>query len=517
MSRQEHDVSGALAESEEKYRTLIENLDTGLVLLDENLRVVEFHDTFTGILGFDPGQVLGRSLEELHPRGAPVSERILEALHRILDTGDTLRLQGQRLPIADGTASHEIHMDLSIFRVILSGRRYVACSFQDVTDRHRLQEQLLQAQKMESIGRLASGLAHDFNNLLAGIMGNASLLEIEAGDPDEVRAAATQIKEAARRAADLSGRMMTFSRKRPPRREALDMAAVVGSVARLLGTARPPGIEIEVDVADDLPVIEADRTQLETALLNLLLNAVDAMPGGGTVCVSAREIVVDQWKPGTNPAVGEGRWLRLTVSDTGTGMDEQTRSRVFEPFFTTKDPGKGTGLGLYTVYGIVQAHEGQISVGSEPGQGTSFDLYFPLGRGGDAAPARASIGPPLPGHGTILIVDDEEIIRNTLSSMLSRLGYRTLLARSGSEALEILAGEPGVELVLLDLVMEGLDGRETFQRIRRMHEPPHVLLMSGTVEQAEVDGLIQSGARGFLPKPFSLNRLSRSVRFALRG
>jgi two-component system cell cycle sensor histidine kinase/response regulator CckA len=371
---------------------------------------------------------------------------------------------------------------------------------------------------MESIGRLAGSIAHDFNNLLSAILGNASMLELQAEDPAEVRTAALDIKEAAQRAADLTGNMLSFSRRKPPKREPVRIADVARNVATLFQRTKRSNIELMMDVPDDLPLIEADRAQLESVILNLFVNAVDAMPGGGTVSVGASVLHVDRWRPGTNPAVGTGRWLRLTISDTGCGMDTVTSMRAFEPFFTTKGSGKGTGLGLYSVYGIVQGHGGQITLSSEPGEGTTFDLYFPLPDQGPARKRQQSMGMAVQGYGTVLIVDDEKIIRQTLSTMLSRLGYQTLVAEGGQEALDVLSSRSDkVDLVILDIVMEGMDGVETFRRIRMLPSPPHVLLMSGQAEQRSVENLLQDGARGFLSKPFTLRGLSRKVRFALQG
>jgi len=273
-----------------------------------------------------------------------------------------------------------------------------------------------------------------------------------------------------------------------------------------------------MDVPADLPEIEADRAQIESVVMNLLVNAVDAMPGGGTIGVAASVLDIDRWRPGTNPAMGTGRWVRLSISDTGCGMDTQTSMKAFEPFFTTKSTGKGTGLGLYSVYGIVQSHGGQINLSSEPGEGTTFDLYFPVLEQKLSRRKHMSMGVPVHGHGTILIVDDEKIIRQTLATMLSRLGYNTIIAEGGREALEHLgAGGDGIDLVLLDMVMEDMSGAETFREIRKMKNPPHVLLMSGQMQQVNVEHLIQEGARGFLSKPFTLRGLSRKIRFALQG
>jgi PAS domain S-box-containing protein len=510
-------ASQALAESAELHRTLLENLDAGWLLLDSSMRVIEYKDTVTGLVGLPQSRVCGKSILELNPNLGKQEAELQEAFHALMSQGKPIRLENMSFDRIDPGSGRNIVMDIAAFRVLLGGEPHVACFITDATSRQKMQAQLLQGQKMESIGRLASGVAHDFNNLLASILGNASMLEMQPDDPGEVRTCALEIKEASQRAADLTSHMLSFSRRRPPRREPTSIAHCIRNVTSLLERTKSPGIRIDIDVPEDLPPIEADGSQLESVIMNLLVNAVDAMPDGGTLSIQATAVDVDRWRPGTNPAVGVGRWLRLSVSDTGQGMDAVTSSRAFEPFFTTKAPGKGTGLGLYSVYGIVTSHGGQVTLSSEEGEGTTFDLFFPVREMRAARRKQTSMGVPVQGHGTVLVVDDEKIIRQTLATMLSRLGYRALVAEGGRQALEILGNGERVDLVLLDIVMEEMDGAATFQLIRKLERPPHVLLMSGQAEQMSVENLIQGGARGFLSKPFTLRGLSRKVQFALQG
>ncbi len=509
--------SRALGESADLHRSFIENLDAGWILFDESMMIVEYRDTPSGLLGGTAEKVLGKKLHELRPSITRNENEITAAFLSILRTGDPVKLQQQVLPARDGSPSGKF-IDATAFRVVLGGRPHVACIVTDVSGRQKLQEQLVQAQKMESIARLASSIAHDFNNLLSAVLGNASMIELQPDDPAEVRAAALEIKEAAQRAADLTASMMSFSRRKGSGRAPLRIDEAVRDVAALLERAKSQTIDIVLDLPDALPEIEADRAQIESVIMNLMVNAVDAMPGGGTIRISATTLDIDRWRPGTNPAMGTGKWVRLSISDTGCGMDTQTSMKAFEPFFTTKSSGKGTGLGLYSVYGIVQSHGGQINLSTERDQGTTFDLYFPVPEKRRHRRKHRSMGAPLHGHGTILIVDDEKIIRQTLATMLSRLGYVTHAVEGGQEALDHLATNGNhVDLVLLDIVMQGMDGAETFREIRKMKRPPHVLLMSGQAQQVNVEDLIQEGARGFLAKPFTLRGLSRKVRFALQG
>jgi PAS domain S-box-containing protein len=509
--------SRALSESADLHRSFIENLDAGWILFDESMMIVEYRDTPSRLMGGTAEKVLGRKLHELRPSITRNENEMTAAFLSILRTGHPVKLQQQALPALDGSPSTRF-IDVTAFRVVLGGRPHVACLITDVSRRQKLQEQLVQAQKMESIARLASSIAHDFNNLLSAVLGNASMIELQPDDPAEVKRSAAEIKEAAQRAADLTASMLSFSRKKGPSREPLHVDEAIRDVIALLERAKSPGIEIKTDLPLALPEIEADRAQIESVIMNLMVNAVDAMPGGGTIGISASVLDIDRWRPGTNPAMGTGRWVRLTISDTGCGMDTQTSMRAFEPFFTTKSSGKGTGLGLYSVYGIVQGHGGQINLSSEPGEGTTFDIYFPVLEQKRRRKRLKSMGAPLHGHGTILIVDDEKIICQTLANMLSRLGYSTITAGGGREALEHLGeGGNGIDLVLLDVVMQDMDGAETFREIRKMKDPPHVLLMSGQTQQVNVEHLIQEGARGFLSKPFTLRGLSRKIRFALQG
>lgn len=509
--------SRALSESADLHRSFIENLDAGWILFDESMMIVEYRDTPSRLLGGTAEKVLGRKLHELRPSITRNENEMSAAFMSILRTGEPVRLQQQVLPTWDGSPSGKF-IDVTAFRVVLGGRPHVASIITDVSRRQKLQEQLVQAQKMESIARLASSIAHDFNNLLSAVLGNASMIELQPDDPAEVKRSALEIKEAAQRAADLTASMLSFSRRKGPSREPLRIDAAVRDVVALIERAKGPEIEIEMDLPADLPEIEADRAQIESVVMNLLVNAVDAMPGGGTIGISASVLDIDRWRPGTNPAMGTGSWVRLSISDTGCGMDTQTSMKAFEPFFTTKSTGKGTGLGLYSVYGIVQSHGGQINLSSELEQGTTFDLYFPALEQQLHRRKQMSMGAVVHGHGTILIVDDEKIICQTLATMLSRLGYSTITASSGREALEHLGdGGNDIDLVLLDMVMQDMNGAETFHEIRKMKNPPHVLLMSGQTRQVNVEPLIQEGARGFLSKPFTLRGLSRKIRFALQG
>jgi CheY-like chemotaxis protein len=298
---------------------------------------------------------------------------------------------------------------------------------------------------------------------------------------------------------------------------------VVRTTTSIMGRAFSGRIRLELDLADNLPPVEGDDTRLESAVMNLLVNAVDAMPGGGVVSVRTQVVNVHSWKPGSSPAVGPGRWLRLTVGDTGSGMSSETRRRVFEPFFTTKPPGKGTGLGLYSVYRLVQEMEGHIDIDSAPGRGTTIDIYLPV-PGGERSSAgrytgRASVPPRLRGYETtVLVVDDEDVVLQSVGAMLRRLGYNTLTAASGREALSLLRNTATtVDIVLLDVQMEGMDGEEVLRSMEHDPHRPRVLFMSGCSDPETIEGLDSGGACGFLPKPFTTEQLGERLRSVIEA
>ncbi|NDY43409.1 response regulator [Dissulfurirhabdus thermomarina] len=386
--------------------------------------------------------------------------------------------------------------------------------------------QLLQAQKMEAMGTLAGGIAHDFNNLLAGVLGAASVLKTLIPEEGEAQRYLSFIETAGERGADLCRRLLTFSRRGRGEARAVDLNRCVDNVVSLLSETVDRGIELEVACEPGLAPVFGDPALVEQVLMNLAINAVQAM--GGTSCGKAGgRLALETFsvEPGTRLPDGtrvgaDEAYVAVRVTDTGCGMPEGIRSRIFDPFFTTKEPGKGTGLGLAVVYGVVQDHGGQVEVESRPGEGSSFTVYLPRADH-EAAPAAKTA--PRPGGspkgvGTILVVDDEPMLLELLADVLGRAGYEVLTAGDGVEALRVYeAAGGGVDLVVLDVMMPGMNGLEVFRRLREMDPKVQVLFASGYAQDSQMRRALDEGACGFIAKPFSVVELGVKVRRALKG
>src|SRR5919112_2490748 len=398
------------------------------------------------------------------------------------------------------------------------GTRQVLGVATDITDRKQLEDQFRQAHKMEAVGRLAGGVAHDFNNVLTIIRAQTEFLLADMSENDSRRADVLEIQGAADRAAGFIRQLLAFSRRQLLQPEVLELNAVVsgmeGMVRRLVGE----DVVLLTKLHPELPRVWADPNQLQQVILNLAVNARDAMPRGGTLLIETAVVELDEHYPRQHPSAKPGVHVVLVVTDTGCGMDPATRSRIFEPFFTTKEPGKGTGLGLSTVYGIVKQSGGHIWVYSEIGRGTTFKLYFPLHRGPVPAPQMPRMA-PLPPRGagaTILLVEDEPSVRSTVRRLLERHEYRVLEAGNGQDALALIAARKGeVDLVLSDMVMPGMGGTELAGRVRALSPTLPVLLMTGYTEEAIVRTGDHSVDEQIIEKPFTLHTMLEKVRTAL--
>jgi len=381
----------------------------------------------------------------------------------------------------------------------------------------RLAEQLRQSQKMEAIGRLAGGVAHDFNNLLTVIGGYASLLAESQAPGDPNAELASEIRQASDRAADLTRQLLAFSRRQMLHLHVLDVNTVVTRLERMLRRVLGADIALETRLAPELGAIKADAGQLEQVVLNLVLNARDAMPDGGRLAIETGEVVLSDGYAALHADVTPGRYVMLSVSDTGSGMSEEIRQRVFEPFFTTKELGKGTGLGLATVYGIVRQTGGHIVCRSEPGRGSEFQVYLP--RVESAEPITAPLSPEsreCAGDETVLLVEDDAMVRGFATRALERLGYEVLPAAHGEAALAVCAARARpVDIVVTDIVMPTMGGRELAQRLLLRWPGTRVLYVSGYTDDALLRrGVLEPGTR-FLHKPFTAASLGRAVRGTL--
>jgi PAS domain S-box-containing protein len=377
-------------------------------------------------------------------------------------------------------------------------------------EREDLQLQLGQAQKMEAIGTLAGGIAHDFNNILAGILGGLALLELELGVGSGSHADILEMKALVNRGAALSKQLLGFARRGKYELKPLDLRRVVAKTSAMYGRTRPD-ITIELDFASDLMAVLMDHSQLEQVLLNLFVNAGQAMPEGGRLLLRAENAELAN-EEGTLLGIPPGLFARLVVTDTGLGMDAKTMGRIFEPFFTTKGPGLGTGLGLASVYGIIKNHAGFVGVESELGKGTTFTLLLP-GTQRQAAEDKTPMVILQHGTGTILVVDDEEQIVKVCARLLQKFGYEVLTASGGKQALELVRQQgANISLVVLDMTMPEMSGRQTYEAMQRIRPGIKVLLSSGSSIEGHAQDLLNSGCNGFIQKPFDAAVLATKVR-----
>jgi len=386
----------------------------------------------------------------------------------------------------------------------------------DLTEEKQLQAQFLQAQKMESVGRLAGGIAHDFNNLLTIINGRAELASMTLSEGDPLRTDLQDIHRAGERAASLTRQLLAFSRKQIIAPGVLNLNTLVVDMQKMLQRLIREDIDVVIAPVKDLGSVRADPGQIDQMILNLAVNARDAMPSGGTLTITTQDVELDEAFTARHPSVVPGPHVMLAVSDTGVGMDEATRTRIFEPFFTTKEPGKGTGLGLSTVYGIVKQSGGSICVYSELGKGTTFKIYLPRVEevAQEDQPARSAM--PVHGTETVLIVEDEEAVRRVARRILESAGYTVLTAANPGEALLLLERhqEP-VHLMLSDVVMPGMSGRDLAARIADIRPQIRILYMSGYTDDAILQRGVLDHAMHFIPKPYTPAELQRKVREVL--
>jgi nitrogen-specific signal transduction histidine kinase/CheY-like chemotaxis protein len=387
----------------------------------------------------------------------------------------------------------------------------------DVTERRTLEEQFQQAQKMEAVGRLAGGVAHDFNNLLTVILGYCEMLLADRDRNDPRQSDIAEIQKAGTRAADLTRQLLAFSRKQIIEPTLLDLNAVVADMRAMLERLIGEDVKVVLALRPQLGIVNADRGQVEQIVMNLAVNARDAMPKGGTLTIETANVELDEHYAKTHLAVKPGQYVLITVSDSGTGMTPQVQARLFEPFFTTKEPSKGTGLGMATVYGIVTRSGGSVGVYSEVGKGTAFKVYFPTADAAEmvVVDTRAPVARPRAGTQTVLVVEDEGGVRELAKKLLQRLGYTVLIAANADEALRLFHENPTIDLLLTDVVMPGASGPELTTQLVEQRPALRVIYMSGYTEDAIVQhGVLKPGI-AFLNKPFTSETLGRKIREVL--
>jgi PAS domain S-box-containing protein len=503
-----------LAEERNLLRTLIDIVPGYIYVKDRESRFILANEAVARLMGVnDPEDLIGKTdfdyYSDADAENFRQDERqVIDEEKPLIDREESYSQDGQlgwiltnKLPLRniDGEIIGIVGMGLNITKRKEAER-----------EREKLKAQLLHAQKMESVGTLAGGLAHDLNNLLMGIQGRASLMatEIDAAHPLWLNIKA--IEEYVQSATGLTNQLLGFARGGKYEIKPTAFNALIDHAVEMFGRTRKE-IRIVKTFEPKLWVVEADRRQMEQVLLNLFINAWQAMPGGGELYLRTDNAMLDQTTVAPH-SVEPGRFVKISITDTGMGMDESTRQRIFDPFFTTKEMGRGTGLGLASAYGIVKNHGGIITVYSEPGHGTAFNIYLPASDK-EAQEDVLIEKKIIRGSDTVLIVDDEEMILNVGKAMLERLGYRAFVAAGGKQAVEtILEKGDEIDLVILDLIMPGLDGGETFDRIREIQPYMPVMLSSGYSIDGQATEILKKGANGFIQKPFQLSELSQTIR-----
>jgi hypothetical protein len=507
-------VESALRESEERYRLLFEATPLPMFVFDaQTLRYLAVNDAALQKYGYSREELLAMTVLDIRPpEDVPRLKEILASIEpENINKGCWRHLK------KDGTT---FEVEITTHAVELDGRpaRLVVAS--DITERRRVEEQLRQSQKMEATGLLAGGVAHDFNNLLGVVLGSGELARRAARSGHPVEPYLAEIDAAARRAADLTRKLLAFSRKQVLEVRTLDVGEMVDDFLMLLRRVIGEDVDLVVKRSPEALIVSADASQLEQVLLNLCTNARQSMPGGGRITLETRLARFDAADVQREPWAAVGDWAEVRIVDTGEGMDEATRARVFEPFFTTKQD--GTGLGLALVHGIVHQHHGLVHLESRPSGGTTVHVYLPIAVEAvdavrDAAPSNGV--PICGGRETLLVAEDEPPLRGLLALTLSELGYHVITASDGEEAARTFAERRGrISLAILDVVMPLLGGVQAYERMRALDPALKVIFITGYAPQhAQVSRILENGGHALLHKPFALNDLGHKVRETLDG
>jgi PAS domain S-box-containing protein len=497
-------VEEALRKAEISLRTVVSHVPIVLFSIDADGIFTMSEGKGLQALGLQPGQVVGRSVFDVYEPFPHVLDMVRRALK-----GDEFTASVE----LGGITFETRYSPLRDERGRVTGVIGVAI---DVSERRRLEDQLLQAQKMEAIGRLAGGVAHDFNNLLAAILGHCELLLRRLPEDHALRGCAEEIHKAGGRGALLTRQLLAFSRRDVPTLSLLEVRAVAGEMEGMLRRLIGEDIELQTWFGPDSAVVRADRAQLEQVIMNLVVNARDAMPHGGRISLEVRVAELDRGYAEAHPGVNPGSYAMIAVSDDGCGMDADTIAHVFEPFYTTKEQGRGTGLGLSTVYGIVERNGGSISVQSEPEHGSSFRVYLPRVLESVEVQRDLFDAPAPGGHETVLLVEDEDAVRDLVREALELIGYRVLTAPGGEQGLDLADVHPGpIHLLITDVVMPRMGGAELARLLSERRPDTRVLFMSGYTDDAVVRHGVLEARVAFLQKPFTLEALARRVRETL--
>jgi len=504
------------ATAEEHYRLLIDTMNDGLGIQDLETCFTYVNNKLCEITGYSRDELIGKRLADL-----------LDETNRKLYLGYTAKGSSE---VGRGCELDLIKKDGKALSVIISPQTLkdsegilkgyfavvvdISKQKEAERERQRIESELQQAQKMESIGTLAGGISHDFNNSLQAILGYTQMLLIETVGTASIHSKLLQIEKAAKRAGELTQQLLAFSRKVESRLRPTDLNHEVSQVGKLLQRTILKMINISLNLSKDLYIINADPAQIEQILMNLAINARDAMGEEGKLTITTENIVLDHEYCKSHFGLTPGEYALLTFSDTGHGMDEELIKRIFEPFFTTKGPGKGTGLGLPMVYGLVKKHNGYIECSSRPGEGTDFRIFFPAISETLEARSEKKESDSIPGGTeTILIIDDEALVRELAEHMLQKFGYKVLSAPGAETGIKIFReSKDNIDLVILDMIMPGMGGVRCLEELLKIKPDVRVIIASGYTAEGARNSVLTSGARGFIDKPFNVKEMLETVR-----
>jgi two-component system cell cycle sensor histidine kinase/response regulator CckA len=508
----------ALRESEERYRDLVENIEDLICTHDLQGNLLFVNKAPSKLLGYDRNDAVGTNLRcYLAPEVKNQFDSYLDAIRRDGHASGLMVVQTKDGQKRIWEYHNVLHKESSKTPIVHGFARDITDRKKAEEERERLQSQLLQAQKMEAIGTLAGGIAHDFNNTLQIILSCTDLLIMHKGKESPDLRNVETIRKIAKDARDLVKGLLTFSRRTHSNKRVVDLSQQLKHVKNILERTIPRMIEIELVVASDLRAVNANPTQINQVLMNLAVNAHHAMRNGGKLTIEARNVTLDEDYCRTHLEARPGDYAMLKISDTGNGMEKEVVEHIFEPFYTTKETGEGTGLGLFIVYGIVKSHDGYVTCSSQPGHGTTFSVYFPAVSGESNADMATTAG-EMTAFGTeaILLVDDEQRIRNAVEQILTSRGYKVLTAENGKEALEIYREKRDeIDLVVLDLNMPGISGTEVLEAILKIDPRARVLIASGYSVNESTKRILEGEASGFVRKPFDASEILRAVRRVL--
>ncbi|MFY9724437.1 MAG: PAS domain S-box protein [Bryobacteraceae bacterium] len=506
----------ALRESERRFRGLLEHVQLVAAIFDVSGNFAFVNDYALAITGWTREELMGRHVTKVLP--PEERERVRQLAETLLRTGEPSHWFAETPILTKDGNRRRLQVNSVVLRDSAGRVTAVASLAADVTEHRALQEQYLQSQKLESLGTLAGGVAHDFNNLLTVINGYSDILLRTLDDEDPARPEIDEIRKAGARAAELTQQLLAFSRRQITQPRAMDLNRMIEDSGGMFRTLLGEDILVAVNLGKPLGRVLADPGQMHRVIMNLLANARDAMPAGGKLTIETMNADISAADLAEHPELTPGRCVLLIVRDTGVGMDEQTRVHLFEPFFTTKGPGKGTGLGLPTVYGIVKQSGGWIRACSEVGQGTTFEIYLPCIDTEPAAEERPAAAAESSNNETVLVVEDQDAVRRLTMSVLKSLGYRVLSAADGDEALGLEAMHEGsIDLVLTDVVLPGMTGKQLAERLKALRPATRVLYTSGYPRDVIADRGVVDRDVAYIAKPYSPKELAAKVREVLSG